>query len=81
MRHQDGTIGRERLSMKLPDTDELTVENRRAEVEQICPECGAAMVESDRLSEEGAVFIWYACTRDGCTGQWLTKHAMRMSIA
>lgn len=46
--------------------------------ERVCPECGAAMAEFDRLVEDGAVFIWYACTRDACMGQWLTKKALRM---
>jgi len=46
--------------------------------ERLCPECGAAMAEFDRLAEDGAVFIWYSCTRDGCTGQWLTKRVLRM---
>jgi len=48
------------------------------ESERICPECGAAMTEFDRLTEDSAVFIWYACTRENCTGQWLTKKALRM---
>ena len=43
-----------------------------------CPECGAAMVESDKVAEDGAVFIWYACSRLECTGQWLAKRAVRM---
>ena len=48
------------------------------EEELFCPECGAAMAESDKVTEDGATFIWYACTRADCTGQWLTKRAMRM---
>lgn len=43
-----------------------------------CPDCGAAMVEFDKVAEDGAVFIWYACSRPGCTGQWLAKRAVRM---
>jgi hypothetical protein len=43
-----------------------------------CPECGATMVELDRLSEDGAVFIWYACAREECTGQSMSKKALRM---
>ncbi len=46
--------------------------------ERVCPECGAAMAEFDRLVEDGAMFIWYACTREACMGQWLTKKALRM---
>ena len=48
------------------------------EPEQICPECGATMIESDRLMEDGAVFIWYTCSDGDCTGQWLAKKALRM---
>jgi hypothetical protein len=48
------------------------------DVERLCPECGAAMVEFDRLTEDRAVFIWYACTREDCTGQWLSKKVLRM---
>jgi hypothetical protein len=46
--------------------------------ERVCPRCGAPMVEFDRREEDGAVFIWYVCTRDRCTGQWLAKRALRM---
>jgi hypothetical protein len=48
------------------------------EAERICPECGAPMIEFDRVTEDGAVFIWYTCTRENCEGQWLTKKALRM---
>lgn len=48
------------------------------ETERLCPECGAAMIEFDRLEEDASVFIWYACSQDGCTGQWLTKKTVRM---
>jgi hypothetical protein len=77
--------------MKLSNTNEHavggTLDARRStfgvpgvmeEVERFCPECGAAMIEFDRLAEDGAVFIWYACSREDCTGQWLTKKALRM---
>jgi hypothetical protein len=48
------------------------------ETERRCPECGRAMIEFDRLMEDGAVFIWYACSGENCTGQWLAKKAFRM---
>jgi hypothetical protein len=55
------------------DTLALEMEEDRS-----CPECGAPMVEFDKLTEDGAVFIWYACTRESCAGQWLSKRASRM---
>ena len=64
--------------MELSSAGSLTGEGLQIEAERLCPECGAAMVEFDRLTEDGAVFIWYACMREDCTGQWLSKKALRM---
>jgi hypothetical protein len=66
--------------MRLSDAGSLAIERPtgNAAIEQSCPECGAAMVESDRRMEGGAVFIWYVCTREDCTGRWLAKRAPRM---
>lgn len=64
--------------MELSNTSSMMGESLATEAERLCPECGAGMVEFDRLTEDGAVFIWYACTRDDCTGQWLSKKALRM---
>ncbi len=66
------------LSMKLADAISLVGESPAVDVERLCPECGAPMIEFDRQAEDGAMFIWYSCTRQGCTGQWLTKRALRM---
>jgi hypothetical protein len=69
--------------MELSNTGSMTGGSLQVAVEEerLCPECGAAMVEFDRLTEDGAVFIWYACTREDCTGQWLSKKALRMRHA
>jgi hypothetical protein len=64
--------------MRWPTVGGVIEERPVMEAEQPCPECGAAMVEYDRRTEDGAVFIWYACTREECTGQWLAKRAPRM---
>ena len=64
--------------MELSNTGSITGGSLQTEEERLCPECGAAMVEFDRLTEDGAVFIWYACTREDCTGQWLSKKVLRM---
>lgn len=64
--------------MELSNTSSMMDESLDVDVERLCPECGAMMAEFDKLTEDGAVFIWYACTREECTGQWLSKKALRM---
>lgn len=64
--------------MAVSNAGGMTGGTLQANEERPCPECGAAMVEFDRLTEDGAVFIWYACTREDCTGQWLSKKVLRM---
>jgi hypothetical protein len=46
---------------------------RLPNAEQLCPECGAIMMEADQLVEGHATFVWYACSRVGCNGQWPRK--------
>lgn len=41
--------------------------------EKRCPECGDKMTETDRRNENGALFVWYECSRNDCDGQWLEK--------
>ena len=64
--------------MEVSNTGSIAGGTLQVEAERLCPECGATMVEFDRLTEDGAVFIWYACTREDCTGQWLSKKVLRM---
>jgi predicted RNA-binding Zn-ribbon protein involved in translation (DUF1610 family) len=42
-------------------------------VQQFCPECGAAMIEADSIYENGAIYIWYKCSKNDCNGSWLQK--------
>ena len=39
----------------------------------LCPECGAAMEEKDRLREGPFTYIWLACSKIDCDGQWIQK--------
>jgi len=71
-------LGKEILNMRLANGGVFAGENIVAVVQPRCPECGAAMVEVDRLSDDGAVFIWYACAWEECTGQSMSKKALRM---
>jgi ribosomal protein S27AE len=41
--------------------------------QQFCPECGAVMVEADRIKEGQAVYVWYDCSKAECSGSWLKK--------
>ena len=59
--------------MKITGANRLLGMFNRAEDHNICPECGNRMVEMDRVSEGNAVFVWYECGSDGCSGQWLQK--------
>lgn len=38
-----------------------------------CPDCGAAMTESQRCRENESLFVWYRCSQNDCDGQWLQK--------
>jgi len=38
-----------------------------------CPRCDSLMVETDRVIESGFAYIWYECSAEGCTEQWLAK--------
>lgn len=38
-----------------------------------CPRCSSAMVETDRIVENGFAYIWYECSEVDCTEQWLAK--------
>jgi len=67
--------------MESSKTSSVMGEDLNVDTERLCPECGAVMAEFDRLTEDGAVFIWYACTREDCTGQWLSKKVLRMCSA
>jgi DNA-directed RNA polymerase subunit M/transcription elongation factor TFIIS len=41
--------------------------------QQFCPECGAIMIEADRINENGTIYIWYDCSGSDCNGSWLKK--------
>jgi hypothetical protein len=47
---------------------------------RICPDCGATMRETDRVTESGATFIWYECENANCEGQWLQKYDRQMDV-
>ncbi len=51
-----------------------TVSRPKQTCEQIrCPECGEEMKEVERCTENGALFVWFECSKENCDGQWLQK--------
>ncbi len=46
-----------------------------------CPDCGATMKETGRVSENGSIFIWYECENANCDAQWLQKYQRQMDVA
>lgn len=59
--------------MKTESLYQFPARFRPALNKQFCPECGARMKEVDRRRENGALFLWYSCSRNNCDGQWLQK--------
>ncbi len=55
------------------NTSMLLETYRRGTGDKVCGECGGKMSEVERRNENSALFIWYACNRAGCNGQWLEK--------
>ena len=58
--------------MEATGTTANIVTPQKSTKQQLCPECGAIMIEEDRLRENGLLFIWYTCSKDDCEGKWLS---------
>ena len=46
---------------------------RQSDCAPICPRCGCLMEETDRVAENGSLYIWYECSTADCDEQWLSK--------
>jgi predicted RNA-binding Zn-ribbon protein involved in translation (DUF1610 family) len=66
-------LDKRRKIMETSSTVNLLLRLTRAKEEQLCPECGARMTQLDRTNENGMIYVWFRCSKDGCTGQWLQK--------
>ncbi len=62
-----------KIGVVIMDAAELMQRIMLAKYQQLCPECGARMTESDRVCENGMIFVWYRCSKHDCSGQWLQK--------
>jgi len=61
------------MEFALNEMETTSISTLNSLSQQFCPECGADMVEADRLSEDDSVYIWYMCSRSRCNGSWLEK--------
>jgi ribosomal protein L37AE/L43A len=59
--------------MEYSKTPNLSLSYLRAKSERICPECGSQMTQVNRIKENGVIFVWYKCSQNSCSGQWLQK--------
>ena len=59
--------------MEHSKTLNLSLSYLRAKSERICPECGSQMTQVDKIKENGVIFVWYKCSQESCSGQWLQK--------
>jgi hypothetical protein len=55
------------------ESDPLLSRFHNADEHGMCPECGAAMNENERLTEGPFTYIWLSCSRSDCDGQWMQK--------
>ena len=59
--------------MDIEEPTRLIVKHSQSQKQVFCTVCGAHMVEVDRRSEDGVLFVWYECSKNNCDGQWLQK--------
>ncbi|MBN1126839.1 MAG: hypothetical protein JXA82_17670 [Sedimentisphaerales bacterium] len=45
------------------------IENSRG-----CPQCGSQMKETERRTEGSITFVWFACAKADCDGQWMQSY-------
>ena len=44
-----------------------------------CPACGGMMRETDRVIENGSLYVWYDCPQAQCDEQWLDRRPAKAS--
>jgi hypothetical protein len=59
--------------MAIEEHNRLIAKHSQPQKKEFCPLCRAHMVEVDRRSEDGVLFVWYECSKNNCDGQWLQK--------
>jgi hypothetical protein len=63
--------------MKMTELKVPVIPSIRQDPGPLCPACGGVMTETDRLTENGTTYIWFACRQRECDGQWLDKRPAR----
>ncbi len=59
--------------MNINNMNKVNLKFSKALDKKCCPECGEKMIEVERCNENGALYVWYECSRNNCDGQWLQK--------
>jgi hypothetical protein len=66
-------LGVRMMDATMITSDPLVSRFYEADEHGICPECGAVMNENERLTEGPYTYIWLACSKSDCDGQWMQK--------
>ena len=61
--------------METKTTHDFTKPSPQIREQHLCPECNEDMIITEQQRENGFLFIWYECAKDGCDGQWLKKNS------
>ncbi len=59
--------------MEMLGLEAVGTKYKRTEERGLCPVCGAAMTQVDKLEEGEHIFIWFECSKRDCDGRWLQK--------
>lgn len=66
-------IGSENRTMDTTYPQDVGRRPQQAARARLCPRCGEAMIEADRVVEGGYLYIWYECGESGCDERWLAR--------
>ncbi len=57
-----------RLTELMRNSNSLIGKSHQLINEPFCPECGGLMAQIDHRNENGALYVWYECSRNNCDG-------------
>ena len=66
-------VNREGKDMNATSVNPLNIRVQGTDRKFRCPRCGCVMEETERMAENGSLYIWYECSAPECDEQWLAK--------